>query len=234
MAIFLVWWLKDVETTKIVIFSLLVHEVGHWLLLAWWGIPSVMFFIPPLGAICYTPKRHRPAMSQLPYGALAAVLLAGPGANFILMGIGIVVGLNDGRWDPFWFRFAFLNAILCSYNLLPIWVWKLLSQDGSSFLDTIFASTNQAADALVAIFGILVSAVFMIPLFIVWREVAIFFAVSTVIGFVWKSFLDDPDEHLSPRAMTGSTVVAMLTMYVTLLFGSYGIAMFLLWTALSQ
>lgn len=108
-----IWgFLVGVEFACVLIFSILVHEYGHY----WWmgreGIRERdMIMIPPLGALAISKERW-PS-----YGAEARIALAGPFFGLIPAVIFAVLAIVTS--NTFWFAAAGIAAVINVLNLIP-------------------------------------------------------------------------------------------------------------------
>ena len=118
--------------------SILLHEVGHFMVLVYYGLKPSMFFIPMLGAAVAAKDIDK----KLNHYLLAILALAGPGVNFLLVLIGLFLRLNN---DPLGLRLASLNSALVWFNLIPI-----LILDGKRFMKAIYASLDERGNRTIA------------------------------------------------------------------------------------
>ncbi|CBL44370.1 Hypothetical protein HDN1F_07870 [gamma proteobacterium HdN1] len=103
----------DFTTVAILIGVLLVHELGHLLLMALFGFRDLqVLFIPFLGAVAMGRHSHCPAWKR------ALIDLAGPVPGLILAGTLWYTGAA-GQSD-FWMQATMLLLVLNYLNLLPI------------------------------------------------------------------------------------------------------------------
>jgi stage IV sporulation protein FB len=104
-----------------VFISILVHEFGH-ALMAWLfgSHPSVVLY--GMGGLCYYPESDRQSSWQR-----IAVLICGPGAGFLFLGLIIVsyVALGQPTLNPVGERtlnyLTQINLVWGIINLLPVW-----------------------------------------------------------------------------------------------------------------
>lgn len=164
----IIWgYLIGIEFACVLIFSILVHEYGHY----WWmdkeGIRKRdMIMIPPLGAIA-TAKEYWPS-----YGAEARIALAGPFFGLIPAIIfgNIAVATNS----KFWIASAGIAAVINIFNLVPA-----IPLDGGRVFRAILVSISPklrfisrmfSAGVITLLFfnGFLILSVFMFYMF--YRE----------------------------------------------------------------
>lgn len=100
--------------------SILVHEFGHGLMAAAFGYrPSIVLY--GMGGLCYSEGERQSRGQRL------AVLIAGPGAGFLLAGLVVVGHLAAGEprlgpaGESVYRYLIFINLFWGFINLLPIW-----------------------------------------------------------------------------------------------------------------
>lgn len=163
-----VWgYLLGIEFACVLIFSIMVHEYGHYWWMAKEGIKKRdMIMIPPLGAIA-TAKEYWPS-----YGAEARISLAGPYLGLlpaIIFG-NIAVATNS----TFWIASAGIAAVINIFNLIPA-----IPLDGGRVFRAVLVSISPklrflsrilSAGVITLLFfnGFLILSVFMLYMF--YRE----------------------------------------------------------------
>lgn len=95
------------EAALLVLSAALLHELGHILALRLSGAGICWLRISVLGAVMET-------RGNLSYGQELLCLLAGPGANLLAA---VLFGALDCG------GLAGVNAVLCLFNLLPVFLW---------------------------------------------------------------------------------------------------------------
>lgn len=95
----------------IIIFALLVHELGHYIAFRNYGLKvSLPVFIPLLGA--YTAGERPEKLEDDAYIALAGPLIG------LLFSAGCY-GIGSATHDPFWSAAAYVSAFLNLFNMIP-------------------------------------------------------------------------------------------------------------------
>jgi Zn-dependent protease len=92
---------------------ILVHEMGHWVVLRGFGVPvSLPYFIPGLGA--FVAQKAMTANNVQD----AASALAGPAVGIAASAICQAYGIATG--NPFWVVAAHIGYLLNLFNLIPV------------------------------------------------------------------------------------------------------------------
>lgn len=143
------WLVKDWTLAWILIASLMLHEVGHYLARRSYGLKPSIYIIPILGAATKTPDIKKLNRKQ---GAIAT--LAGPAANFVLFLLGCVIYLKGNSYG---LQLASFNALLVFFNLIP-----LPMLDGQHFVKEILASLDGIQNTILmgTLFGVTVEVEF--------------------------------------------------------------------------
>ena len=89
-----------------------LHELGHLLVLRYFGVSVSAFRMTAFGA------EMRLESSRLSYGRELAAVLAGPAVNFFC-GLAAALAARHFRW-PELYLLAGAHLVLCWFNLLPI------------------------------------------------------------------------------------------------------------------
>jgi Zn-dependent protease len=92
---------------------ILVHEMGHWVVLRGFGVPvSLPYFIPGFGA--FVAQKGMTASSVQD----AASAIAGPAVGIVASGICQAYGMATG--NAFWVVAAHLGYLINLFNLIPV------------------------------------------------------------------------------------------------------------------
>lgn len=197
------WWLKDWTLVGILMASILLHEAGHWLVLRSAGLKPSMFFVPLLGAAVTAGDW----VTKLNHKGRALVALAGPGVNFGLFLLGIILYLGG---DSRGMTLASLNASLVWFNLIPILIF-----DGQKFATAIFASLNEEQDGIVE--GLISLVVMVAGVGLIIAGKLSFFSLLVIFGLKRESVNDNPRDAYSRKAMSVSTASWLSVGYTVML-----------------
>lgn len=165
-------FIREVKVAAILIFILLVHELGHYFAMRHYGYHDTgIFFIPLLGAFVSGSKR---TLSQQ---ESATIILAGPLPG-ILLGILAILVARNGTWDPS--TIAVLNwagvalVLLNGFNLLPIY-----PLDGGQLLNRVFLDEESTLGRIFVLLSALLLtwlalqlkfyALLLFPILLLWR-----------------------------------------------------------------
>jgi Zn-dependent protease len=161
-------------------FSVLVHEFGH-------ALMSRLFHCPPaivlygMGGLCYSDTER-----QTPWQRLA-VLISGPGAGFLLLGVVVLVGVFANRLQSFgtvgdrvFFDLVLMNLVWNVVNLFPIW-----PLDGGQMLGVALSMVNRRNGMRWAhVVALLTAGIFALLAFQYGSPfLGIFFAYFAVINY---------------------------------------------------
>ncbi|MFN2459814.1 MAG: site-2 protease family protein [Candidatus Velthaea sp.] len=92
---------------------ILVHEMGHWVVLRGFGVPvSLPYFIPGLGAFVTQKAMTANNLQD------AAAAYAGPAVGIAASGLCHAYGIATG--NPFWIVAAHIGYLLNLFNLIPV------------------------------------------------------------------------------------------------------------------
>jgi len=211
------WWLKDWPLVWILMASIFLHEVGHWLAFVNYGLKPSMFFIPLLGAAVVVPK----GAEKLNHKQLAIVALAGSAVNFALFLLGLLISLGGNKYGM---NLASLNASLVWFNLIP-----LLILDGQKFAQAIFASLSESGDHIAA--NIISWSVMLAGLGLILAGKLGLFCLLVFYGIRRESTKDDPGEAYSRKAMATSDAKWLIAVYIIIMVSTMVTSAFLpLWT----
>lgn len=209
------------------VFSMVVHELGHALLLFLNGVQPNIFLLFPLGAgVSPANEEEKKKSDLLPWYNVAWFLQAGLMANLLLAFLGMVMvrffpGVSEiGR------NLIFINVLLFTVNAVPVW-----KTDGGQLFLLIFSSLKEKQDLFlsslltIGILGILLGVLWKVgdPIIFLMRSVknldlVIVLAVS-IIG-VWRQGIkDNPVHSLSKQAMNKKQSVVQLTVFIIICFG---------------
>jgi stage IV sporulation protein FB len=165
-------FIRDIKVAAILIFILLLHELGHYLAMRYYRYHETgIFFIPLLGAFVSGTKR---TLSQQ---ESATIILAGPLPG-ILLGTVVILVARNGSFDPL--AVAVMNwagvalVLLNGLNLLPIY-----PLDGGQLLSRVFLDEeSRLGRVFVFLSALLLTwlalqlkfyALLLFPLLLLWR-----------------------------------------------------------------
>ncbi len=150
------------------IIVLLVHELGHFLAMRFFGYSDTSIFFLPFGAATTGQKREKKAYEEF------IVLLAGPLPGII---IGIALWLTAGhfgKYEHFAMEYAFVSIVVNYLNLLPIY-----PLDGGKIVETLLLLRYPKVQFYFYVVGLLVLIVAMIA----FRDALLFiFVVLLALG----------------------------------------------------
>lgn len=195
---------------SIVMISILVHELGHAVVLERNGIKTTMFFAVILGGVSPMPK-YVAAYKRLHWKTNAEIALAGVVGNLMMVVVAALVYLWGQLTLTQLKQIACLNGGLIFFNLLP---FSIL--DGGRFATSLFNSLPENLDgpfAKVAGF-VMFGAALLVTLYTPQS-----FLVSGFL-FIWglskKAKEDDPNGSHNPLAMAIPDCRRMTAIYVSL------------------
>ena len=165
-------FIRDIKVAAILIFILLLHELGHYMAMRYYRYHETgIFFIPLLGAFVSGTKR---TLSQQ---ESATIILAGPLPG-ILLGTVLILVARNGSFDAS--AIALLNwagvalVLLNGLNLLPIY-----PLDGGQLLNRVFLDEeSRLGRVFVFLSALLLTwlalqlrfyALLLFPLLLLWR-----------------------------------------------------------------
>lgn len=146
---------RDLQLAMVVSAGLLVHELGHILAAAHYGVHWELV-INPLGIGTLTPLAQRRSLSQFQN---AMIHLAGPAASLLLALIALGLGqmLVSSVPESPWRQLANFSALMAVLNVLPL----AGVSDGGRYLKRLFASLPERLETSTVIgvlLGLLSSA----------------------------------------------------------------------------
>lgn len=196
---------------NILILAIVLHELGHLIILESHGIKTHLIFLVVMGGAISDPK-YNVKRKQLSWSTLAAVSLAGVTAN-VLMVIGSFVLywtglLTSGQLS----QIANLNGVLILYNLLPLWIF-----DGGHFAKFLFNSIPEDKD-----FGYMVRIAATVGIMAIMATILSKYDFTITFclifwGLHFQSHHDDPRGSYSQLAMTRKQQCNWASYYVLLI-----------------
>lgn len=184
---------------------ILVHEMGHWVVLRGFGIRvSLPYFIPGLGA--FVAQKEQTANNVQD----AAAALAGPAIGIAASGICQAYGFATG--NPFWIAAAHVGYLLNLFNLIPV-----LPLDGGRVAGSIDPRLWMLG--LVIFVGYLLSTGLNHP--IAWLFLILIGVTSIPRAIAaWRGVVD-PRVLATPPAVRGAIALAY---FATIAFAALGFA----------
>lgn len=193
---------------NILIVAIIVHELGHFIVLEASGIRTHLIFAVIFGG-AISSKRQ---LNQLPWSRCALMSLAGVMGNALLVISSIILYLVGILTSTQLSQIVNLNGALILWNLMPLWIL-----DGGRFAKVIFDSLPEGRDtayvykiwipfsivALIA--GALSGHLFLINAFLIQ------------IGLHRRADYDDPKGSTDPQAITENQVKKLTNLYLGLL-----------------
>jgi len=213
------WWLKDWPLVWILMTSIFLHEVGHWIALVNYGLKPSMFFVPLLGAAVVVSKRAGKA--KLSHKQSAIVALAGPAVNFALFLLGLLISLGGNKYGM---NLASLNAFLVWINLIPLFIL-----DGQEFVRAIFAGLSESSDHIAT--NIMSWSFILTGLGLYLAGKSGLFCLLVFYGIRRESKKDGLAETYSRKAMATSDAKWLIAVYIIIMVSTIITSAFLpLWT----
>lgn len=177
----------------IMMVSILLHEVGHFVVLRYYGYTAGMIFVPFLGAAVYPDDKER--FSKAPRMQEMFISAAGPMVNIILMFMSLAIYVLTEH-DGVALASASLNASLATLNLLPFGFF-----DGGRMARALYASADEHHDRIIAR-KLTAAALAGALIVMVLSNGLILMPALFIIGSGRASTKDDPDEWKHPRSMS--------------------------------
>ncbi len=213
---------QPVFLASIVLGSIIIHEMGHWVVMEYNGIKTHLVFYLVVGG-AMADKRYQHVMKNLPWSNQAAIYMAGVIAHLALVLISWFFQWGGLITAERLSRIANLNGLFIMFNLLP-W-WKL---DGGHFMRVLFNSVPEKNDER----------------FVRWISLFVTFAIGLMIGlraryfmrtlpdftlffvlFFWglhfRATHDDTKGSRSRLAMSKRSQIAWASIYVACLIISF-------------
>ncbi len=205
---------RDWTPTVILVGSILLHAISHWLVLKHYGFNDPVYIIPLVGPV--TAERKDPSENLDDYKRIV-YLAAGPLANFALMGLGLALlfmGNGHGK------EISYTNGIIAYISLLPLLGWG----DGGKICRLVFKNLTvsdrlEFSDLLIGILGILVN---LIAAYIKSRSIVITGLDVLFWIMVWFNLRSEAKRLVSPAIPTFSfkKTLSILIIYTLLLYTS--------------
>ncbi len=166
----------NVSLAVIVGVSVVLHEIGHGIVLRYYGHRFKMVFLP-IGAAVIPDNTQ--ALRESPLGQQAKVFLAGPLVTVVLILAGLALAVS-----PQWYRegiaLAAINAALGAMNLIPWGKWL----DGGVFIRMLFRSMTK--DQRTKMKNIIIGACVICGIFHSFGYVTLILGLS-ILGVVKES-----------------------------------------------
>jgi len=153
----------------ILLFSM-VHELGHYLILNWYGAEICGFRINAFGAALEVDT------SNLSYGEEILAVAAGPAANFLCASL-LALGERQ-KWNVL----IGCNVVLCIFNLLPL---RLLDGGRMLYLLVAWLAGPQFAEQCLRWVGVVSAALIsMVLLSVIWSTKGSFWLLPPIAGIL--------------------------------------------------
>ncbi len=202
----------------ILILAVVVHEIGHMIVLESYGVKTYMFFAVILGGVG-PQKAYVEKFKALNWGQASAVALAGVMGNIVVVLGGLLcygLGYISG-WQ--FSQIANLNGLLIFWNLIPFG-----SLDGGRVAKALFDSIPENEDGkYVFIFRITILIGAIVLLFFNFTNVFIAFYVF-FLSIKYRANNDDPNGSYSEKAMSKSEYNKWAIVYLVLFLAGLALA----------
>ncbi|MFC1662719.1 hypothetical protein ACFL04_00955 [Patescibacteria group bacterium] len=195
----------------IVLLSVVLHEIGHLIVLEANGIKTYLVFLVILGGAIPDPK-HKDKYLGLPHHTLAQIYLAGVTLNLLMvLGSVVLYWLGDISARELG-QITNLSGIMILFNLLPIWIF-----DGGRFAKIFFDSSPEDKDTGYVIkFTAIIGVVFF--LLTLLTEYSFIFSLLLLFwGLHFRANHDDPMGSHSKQAMSKKQLKGWAYYYAALM-----------------
>ncbi|MFZ6036227.1 MAG: hypothetical protein ACOYUK_03740 [Patescibacteria group bacterium] len=194
----------------ILIVSIVVHEIGHAVVLEANGVMTHMFFAIILGGVTYD-KRYKHVEARLPWNTKALTYLAGVMGNLVvalaggmLYWMGLVTAMEA-------LQIVNLNAVLIFYNIFPVWI-----TDGGRFTKIFFDSSPEHMDGHWVFRMLIPIGMAAFFLTIVSPQMFLFTTPVMFWSLHYQATHDDPKGSKNKLAMTQPQRIRWATIYITI------------------
>lgn len=188
-------WFTPGESVLLVL-CILLHELGHGVVAIKLGYSVHLVGVPFFGAAAAVSEYDKLNKAERIF-----VTLGGLGVTFFLVFVGFTIMLLEGSQTGFGAKFAMLNAVLLTWNLLPIGFL-----DGGRLLEDAFSSLKRNARHIsVHAFSIFIVAFMVIQ----EMRVSVFYLIFAVL-FAWKGWKTRESEEEGFTEFHAILVVGLL------------------------
>lgn len=186
--------------------SVVLHEIGHAIVLRYYGHRFKMVFLP-IGAAVIPDNPQ--VLSETPLDQQAKVFLAGPLVTVVLILTGLALALS-----PQWYRegiaLAAINAALGAMNLVPWGKWL----DGGVFIRMLFRSMTK--DERVRVKKAIIGACVICSIFHSFGYVTLILGLS-IFGVVKESKREILSESQSPVLIGHTQGMRLFVLFLAML-----------------
>lgn len=197
----------DRQLTTIIVGSILLHEIGHYVPFRFYGQKAWMVFLV-IVAVVHSEKTTKP----LNYRQESIVTLLGPAMNLVLVGVGLALNTYT-RHDTIGLTIAGINASLALFNLLP---FSIL--DGGQYIKLFFESLDEKSEK-VALRAAMTIATAVILILAALGSFS-FYGVALIFGLRSASKKDNPEGWRKEAAMNKDVAWASLAIYLAMFLGA--------------
>lgn len=200
------------SAAAMLIFLILIHELGHVIAMRWAGIPvRGIYFVPFFGGVAVG---EGAAKTEVARGLVA---LMGPG--FSMLTTALFLGLNAQAPNTIMRELAFMSALLNGFNLLPI-----LPLDGGHIVQSLLSRAGAETARTFRVIALLAGCTLAL-----WAGDYLLLALLALLAPTVASRRMDETRQMPPLSgselvLLASAYAAAIVFYATAIAGLWGAA----------